>query len=106
MNIEELRIGSIVKIHGKELRFTKYDFNFDEKFIEPIEITEKWLFAFGFKNIDTNENGGDNYYYLSKSDFQLDRNFQHLDTKMGFELKYLHQLQNLHLALTGDTNYL
>ena len=68
----------------------------------PIPLTEEWLVKFGFENIDTNENGGDNYWYLSKGDFMLDRSFQSLQMNTGFDLEHVHQLQNLYFALTGE----
>lgn len=67
-----------------------------------IPLTEEWLVKFGFENVDTNENGGDNYWYLSDMDFILDRSFQSLNMNTGIDLKYVHQLQNLCFALTGQ----
>jgi hypothetical protein len=68
----------------------------------PIPLTEEWLFKFGFENIDTNDDGGDNYWYLSKTDFMLDRFFQSFTMNTSFDLEYVHQLQNLYFALTNE----
>jgi hypothetical protein len=51
--------------------------------IKPIPLTEEWLLKFGFECVYT-----------------LDRSFQHLDCE--YDLEYVHQLQNLYFALTGE----
>ena len=62
--------------------------------IQPIPLTEEWLVKFGFKP-------------LSK-DWQKNRIIIHT-RKRGFvlrksvpDIKYVHQLQNLYFALTGE----
>jgi len=78
----------------------------EHKLVNPIPLTEEWLLKLGFKkdnklnyvfNLDFNEGyekitvelykGGDNDFYF-RGNILLD------------ELKYVHQLQNLHFALT------
>jgi len=105
MKASELRIGNCVKQGTIEsLSTTLAEVNdcvYEVRVLESIPLTEEWLIKFGFKNIDTNEDGGDNYWYLDKTDFMLDRSFQSLQMNTSFDLKYIHQLQNLHFALTG-----
>ena len=109
MEAKELRIGNYVQdedghIVQMELIYFSVIFKcrLSEDDIYPIPLTEEWLLKFGFENIDTNENGGDNYWYLSKGDFMLDRSFQSLQMNTGFDLSHVHQLQNLYFALTGE----
>ena len=66
--------------------------------LKPIPLTEEWLIKFGFECVDTSD---DHHYYLdSKHGFSLNRSFQHLDCE--YDLEYVHQLQNLFFALTGE----
>ena len=68
---------------------------------EPIILTEDWLFNFGFKCIDTNEDGGDHFYVLSETEFLLDRSYQYDSYYKRVDIKFVHQLQNLYFALVG-----
>jgi hypothetical protein len=76
---------------------------------EPIPLTEDWLLKFGFKNKykEPSEvfelNIGNNniiidLYELLQSTYLEHRNFA---INIG-KLKYVHQLQNLYFALTGE----
>lgn len=76
---------------------------------EPITITEDWLLMFGFERTETDTGGNYSYYngviYLH-SDFSLSLFNGHSDENdtpyFSPELKYIHQLQNLYFALTGE----
>ncbi|WP_185246654.1 hypothetical protein [Chryseobacterium bernardetii] len=75
------------------------------QFVSPIELTEQWLIKFGFE---------DKYLTIDKkisSDFTMslipDKEdgyyfMPHAILKWGVDLKYVHQLQNLYFALTGE----
>jgi hypothetical protein len=107
MEANELRIGNLLNIGEEINKLELVDFVdiYEHKTLfhyQPIPLTDEWLIKFGFENIDTNENGGDNYWYLDRNDFMLDRNLQNLQMKTGFDLKYVHQLQNLYFVLTGE----
>ena len=65
----------------------------------PIPLTEEWLFKFGFKLVESHD---DHLYYLEETDFSLNRSFQFNNYYKRIELKYVHQLQNLYFALTGE----
>lgn len=70
--------------------------NYDE--IEAIPITEEWLLKLGFIN--------DKVLEFYRNDFTdstiiIDYNFICLLGYSHVKLKYVHQLQNLHFALTG-----
>jgi len=105
MKANELRIGNIIK-QGTIKSFYEYGvhwgFGCSTKFsdIEPIELTEEWLVKFGFKdsgfatwskNKITIRNPIQNIYKFRVSD------------SVGFVyIEYVHQLQNLYSALTGN----
>ena len=69
--------------------------------IEPIPLTSEWLLKFGFKRM--------NNAYVSphKNDFSLwnpkgEEEITFNDTVMCPRIDYVHQLQNLYYALTGE----
>lgn len=69
---------------------------------EPIRLTEEWLVRFGFECCDLDE-----VYFLKDVDIQFwdHNNTFHFVSNHGLlntELKYVHQLQNLYFALTGE----
>lgn len=121
MKASELRIGNIIKnpIWNKEINSIVLDDfevlnRFPELFenIKPVEITEEWLLKFGFitmaLEIDYVEWGREDTGYI----FNLVSNgiremtpvfYERTDSKMDrMEIKYVHQLQNLYFALTGE----
>jgi len=65
---------------------------------EPILLTEEWLISFGFKF--------KSYGYSEEEWKQWNFNGYYLNgfrcTTSGVELEYVHQLQNLYFALTGE----
>ena len=86
-----------------------YDFkkSFAEQFprieaiknLSPIPLTEEWLLDFGFDNFMNR-----NTLYV-KPFFNIDKRkngFSYITTSLfEFEVKHIHQLQNLYYALTG-----
>ena len=75
---------------------------------EPIPLTEEWLLKFGFNNINSKEYGikcGSCWMSLSNpkdmGEWQ-DCYCWIFDRFKFIELKYVHQLQNLYFALTGN----
>ena len=121
MKANELRIGNYVEYNGiietcYSIRQSGVDFNRGKTnkgnitqsyvwdAIQPIPITEQWLIDFGFEkrerfyNIPI-KNKGILWVYL-------EREFCELGTRCGYsfaeiDCKHIHQLQNLHFALTG-----
>ena len=118
MKVTELRINNWVQFKHTEtpVRVILGDFVMareykDERLddYEPIPLTEEWLVKFGFEkkqnkfdNRWDNEYGfeievqGDKYAYCV-----WDESAPHLTTFLG-HCKYVHQLQNLYFALTGE----
>ena len=102
MKENELRVGNIIHNGNFEARINSFD-EMNEFFIlmAPVELTEEWLFKFGFQK-------GIDWYWLYKYPRQINVSITHRKTTIGsneeyeVECKYVHQLQNLYFALTGE----
>lgn len=75
-------------------------------FSKPIPLTEEWLVRFGFRFVERDYEG---YNQFIKDSFEsiyiTEKNeFRYSSYKpCGYtDLKYVHQLQNLYFALTGE----
>ena len=75
--------------------------------IEPIPLTEEWLFKFGFR--DNNYSFDKDIFHISWSVRVISTNVRSLFFLDGeipddwkINIKYVHQLQNLYFALTGE----
>jgi len=114
MKASELRIGNWVnafgiprQVNAKEI-LSLYEIEEANQIcidLSYIPLTEEWLDKLGFKEMDTNENGGDHYFCHSKSDIGLDSSFQPygiFGNTVRYDLEYVHQLQNLYYALVGQ----
>jgi hypothetical protein len=125
---EELRIGnyvfcletySVQRITGltSEMPFIDaitFDYpNYDE--IESIPLTEEWLFKFGFKYEEAGVYGKSGWFLKIRN--QDNPTYLHFNNHLQCSLfvkinpfvfidintlKYVHQLQNLYFALTGE----
>jgi hypothetical protein len=116
MKASELRIGNSIyyKISGlldepkdryKIIEMSYYNFKTlsseeDENY-QPIPLTEELLLTFGFESDGIEWWNGvlslgiykDGLYYCPTEDIHY---------RLGKEFKYVHELQNLHFALTGE----
>ena len=117
---QDLRIGNLVQYNGKVYAIriideehvalkdnVSFDYiRYDQ--IEAIEITEEWLLKLGFETLEKEER----FEFLSKykndcftllSGIAADRNVFLVWKKNSVicHVKFVHQLQNLHFALTG-----
>jgi len=106
MEAKELRLGNFVKLIYGDKPFNvvtsidndyisvdeiTFDFTTGDE-IEPIEITKEWLLKFGFKKRKINFLNAFLVYNLAK--------FEITYGSENSPLKYVHELQNLHFALT------
>ena len=117
MNINELRVGNFVKCDrypSKSYKIGLYDFatylQTSPDDYKPIPLTEEWMLKFGFVY---KKNDKSNTYTLQnfRFNFVVDGKFKgktflsYVNT-LSFEnvncRKYVHQLQNLYFALTGE----
>ena len=114
MKTKELRLGNLVTtdymtgsafevtaIHTGRIYFQSIAENFQSDtipiYIKPIPLTEEWLLKFGFFKKAR-------CYFLYK-DLKItvcDGKFYFFTFHFNVELKYVHQLQNLYFALTGE----
>lgn len=124
MKAQELRIGNLVKYDNRIFEIDSIakvfpTLNTDEfgigvvdyNNIEPILLTEEWLFRFGFdktyelrKNIYCLKEYKAIIYFYKNSRIDLKiggYEFKDKDRKQK-RYEYVHQLQNLYFALTGE----
>ena len=96
--LEQLKIESIFKSHIVDHLDNAYECNY----IIPIPLTEKILLKCGFV-LDILNNGdspvwlNDNNFYINSKTFQPEDGGFYI---CRYEIKYLHQLQNLYFVLT------
>lgn len=108
---EYLRIGNLIETYGKPMivgciaEFGISGNNIDSKSyvkysnptLQPMQLTEEWLLKFGF-NGDVNRS---NYFNIKGMSIWKCNDLLMCD-KNGIIIRYVHQLQNLYYALTGD----
>lgn len=104
---KDLRLGNLILKNGKIYEITTLFFvdlhdgtvreNYNNSYvIEPIPLTEEWLFKFGFKKLNQVPQ-----YHIEDFHVYTTKNYSkifglHFDVK----IKHVHQLQNLYFALT------
>jgi hypothetical protein len=118
MKATELRIGNWVNVVDKNYQVTQilergvncgligamYDI------VKPIPLTEEWLERFGFERYEEYDEGGfvDFRYvlHINGLDFVSFWNSEELTVvnqpQTGVDVEYVHSLQNLYFALTGQ----
>ncbi len=132
MKASELRIGNLIgfnygnrKTYSTITEITSIDVKLNDGFAElsqlkPIPLTEKWLLRFGF---ESEGEGGSAYLKLNNLvhlccfvDFESNLDYvkfymlelmgdinEHDETcGIPIKMQYVHQLQNLYFALTGE----
>lgn len=103
---EYFKVDTIYSDGDVVLELDDENVDFESKDIQPIELTEEWLLKLNFEKKEVYVSGVMYDGWLNFS-FHLDINhikntfFYHW---MGgnIEIKYVHQLQNLFFALTGE----
>ena len=103
MKANELRIGNIINHITGEITVKSDDFEHIEK--DPceymgIELTEEWLKRFGVTKYCN-----DTYHIAFMWIIKIDNNTWEVRVNLDFllcDIQYVHQLQNLYFALTGD----
>jgi len=107
MDVRELRIGNWVKRNEQPEGFQIESRSFivcerDPLLYEPIPLTEEWLIKFGFSGstIDISDKISgciDSIYFNGICIGTASSEYSGLH-----RIKYVHQLQNLYFALTGE----
>ncbi len=101
MKANELRINNYLQDFGGNIAQVIY-LTKDKIILEsPIPLTEEWLLKFGFKR-QINQPYAD--YILNDWGicYEIDTNNYFWYDYDKLEIKYVHQLQNIYFALTGD----
>ncbi len=113
MKAQDLRIGNLVYDRdGKtatidsigmfgNVRLTTSDYHCESSTLfdcDPIQLTEEWLLRFGFEKVNHYFQINEFWVYFRLRDYKYV--FRHC--VKTFEIKYVHQLQNLYYALTGE----
>jgi hypothetical protein len=94
----EIRIGNWLK--------GAYDFQvteipgYDQGCYDPIPLTEEWFTKFGFVN-GRNHGGMVLLVDKDRGDY-LDSNVRFVFFPGSYNIQYVHQLQNLYFALSGE----
>lgn len=113
MEANELRIGNYIMHHESTLRVTGIDEHyFSHNEIDgctrdilyeakQIELTEEWLFKFGFKKLPKENSREKDKYSKSFVEISNESNglWAYQNTTYFF---WVHNLQNLYFALTGE----
>jgi len=114
MKATELRIGNIVLVENIE-QDGKYKGNFSEVIadsstisgcelcpnrVKPIPLTEEWLDKFGFERNRDPQIVSPNRVLWFVNMLEFNEGFYCNET--GLTVYYVHQLQNLYYALTGE----
>lgn len=110
MKAEELRIGNLVLLpNGNEYKIERNDFQYisglsNIEDYQPIPLTEQWLIDFGLLKKPNHK-----CFHIKGMEFDLPimsggyhDNECGLDEENRITLFYVHQLQNLYFALTGE----
>lgn len=97
VTVTEIRENNKVKIKENPSNFTFGDC------LLPIPLTEEWLLNLGFKKVGTNfELDFFVFWYSSYQNCFVWR-FMNINSNADpISLEYVHQLQNLYFALTGE----
>ena len=106
MKASELRIGNWYDHNGTTEQISAWVINevweYERVWCKPIPLTREWLLKFGLKYsyIDKNR-----FFMLGVDIYIFNANtiiFNPSSTFLCVKLEYVHQLQNLYFALTGE----
>jgi hypothetical protein len=118
--------GRIDKVDSVDLSLAHPSRNYEVTILKPIPITEEWVLKFNFKyqDRDINSREPERFYisnYFGHGEYWIELNLgsedkksftwlnwdigggrKHVHLPIGDKLIYVHQLQNLYFALTGE----
>lgn len=113
MKANELRIGNYVyctlgKVNKIDLEAITYIAKEPHNQVKSIPLTEEWLLKFGFQKYKTGHNTYKIQSFIIEEGLLKDSPYcfrKRINNENSIELayiKYIHQLQNLYFALTGE----
>ena len=122
LDAKDLRIGNLILVHnhyvatieriGKDIGVKTYGEKISQidyielQYLTPIELTDEWLLRFGFERHEL-----DNWFYLkiindwTRLNININGSVCELSISNHgavINVTYVHQLQNLYFALTGQ----
>lgn len=116
MKAEELRLGNFIQVRkGKIVPMIIHDLNLMLEWervkysrtppIRPVPLTEEWLLKFGARKI--NHIYGYTFWTFHNTKqnnclIDIYENRTEVNSRGVFHCEYVHQLQNLYFALTGE----
>lgn len=102
MKAKKYRIGNFARINDQTIKLTPKYFKYLDMFkdVEPLILTEQWLIDFGFNIID--RYGSTEYTRKCIACYRMYGQIK-IRNSHGFiaDLTYVHELQNLWVALGG-----
>jgi hypothetical protein len=100
MKANELRIGNyILSSTGEVIKCLMIRQNSDISNLKPIPLTEEWLLKFGFEVYEFDHKSNQ---YGYKNRLIVIRDGLFVEYGSNVKIQYVHQLQNLIYALTGE----
>jgi len=111
MKATELRIGNYVNLYGTVATIQRADFYEGElkhgiaiDSGKPIQLTEEWLLKFGFMKMNTLDEPDEKFYINGGLTVRLYKGKikPYFFLPKDRNIDYVHQLQNLYFALTGN----
>lgn len=112
MKANELRIGNWVEQPNDGVtRVTailndlqiKTETGYIDKYCRPIPLTEEWLLKFGFEKADEIYFIEFDVYSMTIKEYEKGKYILNPETHFNYvDIEYVHQLQNLYFALTGQ----
>lgn len=114
MKASELRIGNYIILDGEQTQVDQIGSFFDQHMVEyinsrplaavkPIPLTPEWLERFGFERVLHDERDWYNYPLglINPLNNYEDHGYM-MSGEFDLDIRYVHQLQNLYFALTGE----
>ena len=103
MKANELRVGNWVNNNEEDYQITSAtiaQLERGDSEAKPIPLTEEWLIKFGFDK----KFSKDKFTIIpnGKLDYEKGRTYFNAWTILEHQPEYVHQLQNLYFALTGE----
>ncbi len=116
--VEEFRRGNIIEVvfsqgakvvgiisaitEDCKIKIRDYNSEFNTTKLNYIPLTEEWLAKLGFEKIENPNNTGTFLWTINEIGFIQSDKFYCASIDSLIEIQYVHQLQNLYFALTGE----
>ena len=112
MKKTELRIGNLINESNEVLRIGRWllissdkEIGWDvlkDEDIKPIPLTKEWLVKFGFEKHKTHSHWLKEGFVIDLVSLKNNKGYYLCDIDLLVKIEYVHQLQNLYFAITGE----